>query len=77
MMNGISMNGAAVWFGAQGWFMLLIAVVVVLPFWKIFSKAGFPGWLSLLMLVPLVNLITLYVIAFSRWPARRDPELLK
>ncbi len=51
-------------------FMLLVALVlVVVPFWQIFTKAGYSGWLSLLMLVPLVNLITLWFLAFSSWPA--------
>ena len=47
---------------------VLIAVVVgIVPYWKIFSKAGFSGWISLLMLVPLLNLVVLYVVAFSEW----------
>jgi len=41
--------------------------IFVIPYWKIFSKAGFAGALSLLMIIPLVNLIVLYVIAFSEW----------
>ena len=41
--------------------------VLILPYWKIFSKAGFSGWLALLMILPLVNLIVLYVVAFSDW----------
>jgi len=48
-------------------------VVIVVPFWMIFKKSGFPGALSLLMVVPMVNLIMLYILAFSRWkvvPAR-------
>jgi hypothetical protein len=39
----------------------------IIPYWKIFSKAGFAGALSLLMVVPLVNLIVLYIVAFSEW----------
>jgi peptidoglycan biosynthesis protein MviN/MurJ (putative lipid II flippase) len=47
---------------------VLIAVVVgILPYWKIFSKAGFSGWMSLLMLVPLLNVVVLYIVAFSQW----------
>jgi hypothetical protein len=41
-------------------------LLTVIPFWAIFRKTGFSGALSLLMLVPGVNLILLYVVAFSR-----------
>ena len=50
---------------------LVMAVVVVIPFWRICSKAGYPGWLSVLILIPLVNLVFLYVLAFSEWPSDR------
>ena len=78
MMSGMqmgAMTGMGGWFGAHGLILLLWVAVIILPFWKIFSKAGFSGWLSLLLLVPVVNLIVLYVIAFARWPARRVPDL--
>ena len=47
---------------------VVIAVVVgIVPYWKIFGKAGFSPWISLLMLVPLMNLVVLYIVAFSQW----------
>ena len=46
--------------------MTAFLIVAVVPFWPLFRKAGFSGTLSLLMLVPGVNLILLYVVAFSR-----------
>lgn len=49
--------------------MLVMAVIIILPFWFIFSKAGYSKWLSLLMVVPLVNIILLYFLAFSKWPS--------
>jgi hypothetical protein len=49
--------------------LLLMAVVVVWPFWRIFSKAGFTGWLAIGMLFPLVNLILVFYLAFAEWPA--------
>jgi hypothetical protein len=49
---------------------LILAVIFVVPFWKIFQKAGFPPALSLLMLVPVVNLIAIYFVAFASWPCR-------
>lgn len=55
--------------GSVGPFMMLImAAVMIVPFWFIFSKAGYSKWLSLLMIVPLVNMILLYFLAFSQWP---------
>jgi hypothetical protein len=53
-----------------GPFMFLVfAALIVVPFWVIFAKAGFPRWLSLLMVIPLANLVMLYVFAFSAWPS--------
>jgi hypothetical protein len=43
-------------------------ILVVLPFWKIFSRAGFTGWLSLALLIPIINIIALYYLAFAEWP---------
>jgi hypothetical protein len=56
---------------------LVVVLIVIIPYWKIFGKAGFPRVLSILMLVPLVNLIVLYVVAFSQWrvvPARTENQ---
>jgi len=44
-----------------------IGAVTLPPFWVIFRKAGFSPWLSLLIYVPLINPITLYDVAFSKW----------
>jgi hypothetical protein len=46
---------------------LYIALLVV-PIAKILSKAGFSGWWSLLAILPIVNIICLWVFAFVRWP---------
>jgi hypothetical protein len=51
--------------------LLILAAVIIIPFWQIFSKAGYSGWFSLLMVLPLINLIALYVLAFSDWPSLR------
>ncbi|MES1945343.1 hypothetical protein PC39_14547 [Salinisphaera sp. PC39] len=59
------------WFGGHWLFMLLWVAIILPPFWQIFSKAGFSGWLSLLMLIPLANLVVLYIVAFAEWPASK------
>jgi ATP-dependent Zn protease len=47
--------------------LILAALLAIPPFWVIFRKAGFQPVLSILVLVPLANLIVLYIVAFSRW----------
>jgi|HubBroStandDraft_6_1064221.scaffolds.fasta_scaffold67783_3 hypothetical protein len=50
-----------------GFFGLMISIVVVIPYWFIFKKAGFSPFLAVLMVLPLINLVMLYFLAFSRW----------
>jgi len=49
-------------------FLSLMWGLIIWPVWIIFSKAGFTGWLSLLLLVPVLNILVLYYVAFSKWP---------
>ncbi len=68
--------------GAQELIVLFLgfvsALLVTWPFWRIFSKAGFPGWLAIGMVIPLVHLVLLCYLAFAEWPAlsrsRSRPE---
>ncbi|QNI34965.1 hypothetical protein H7849_12910 [Alloacidobacterium dinghuense] len=48
-------------------FIIIGSLIVVIPYWMIFKKAGFPPFLGILMVVPIVNLVLLYVLAFSPW----------
>jgi hypothetical protein len=48
-------------------FISIGCIIKVIPYWQIFKKAGFPAATSLLMLVPLANLVILYIVAFSQW----------
>lgn len=58
--------------GGGGYLVMLVwAVIVVIPFWRICQKAGYPGALGLLVIVPLVNLVFLYYLAFATWPAHK------
>lgn len=59
-----------------GWEILLFLVlgaIIVVPFWRLFQRTGHSGALGLLMMIPLANLIMLYVLAFGDWPV--DAEL--
>lgn len=48
---------------------LIFAIII---YWRIFSKAGYSGARSLLMLIPVVNLIIIIMFAFSEWPIQRE-----
>jgi hypothetical protein len=59
------------------WILASGAVLFVIPVWKICTKAGYPGQLSLLGLVPIANIVLLYYLAFAEWPSQRkvtEPE---
>ena len=55
------------------WF-IIVALIMIIPFWKIFQKAGFNGALAILMLVPIVNLVMIFFLAFADWPALRRTQ---
>ena len=68
MKLGVTMDNVTIIRIVAGLMAILVFLpIFVIPYWKIFSKAGFAGALSLLMIVPFVNLIVLYVVAFSKW----------
>jgi len=50
---------------------LLMLFVIIIPLWKIVKKTGHHGALSLLFIIPLLNIIMLYFLAFSVWPIER------
>ena len=53
-------------------FAIISAALTVIALWKICSKAGFNGALSLLMLLPIANIVLLLYIAFAEWPALKN-----
>ncbi len=55
----------------------IIGIIIILPNWKMFSKAGFSGWWSLLMIVPVINILLEYYLAFAEWPIHRELLMLR
>lgn len=41
------------------------AILEIVAMWRIFEKCGYSGPLSLLLLLPIVNLVILLVVAFG------------
>jgi hypothetical protein len=68
MDNWMWMTG----FGIAHWFFFVVMVAVVLyPVGRILNRIGLSPFWSLLIFVPVVNLIALWVLAFSGWPLER------
>lgn len=55
-------------------FFLIFAVIIIIPYWFIWKKAGFSPWFSLLMFIPLLNFVMLYVLAFAEWKVVPVPQ---
>jgi uncharacterized membrane protein YhaH (DUF805 family) len=71
--------GAALgaFFAAYAIFLLIILVISIIIYWRIATKAGYPGAYSLLLLIPVVNLIVIIMFAFTEWPIERDLKALR
>lgn len=48
---------------------LIYFLILGIPIMKILNKAGYSRAWILILIVPLVNLVMLWVFAFARWPA--------
>jgi amino acid permease len=48
---------------------IFLALVLIVPMWRIFDRAGLNPYLSLILFVPFFGLvIVLLMLAFTRWP---------
>ena len=59
-------------FGCMFWIILLLAGIAfpIFCFWRIFTKAGYNGAMSLIWLIPAVGpIIVISILAFGAWPA--------
>jgi hypothetical protein len=64
--------------GVFGCSLLLFMVAIgVFIWWRIFAKAGFGGPFGLLMVIPVVNLVMLFVLAFAKWPVEKELDELR
>jgi hypothetical protein len=55
-----------------------VAILFAITLWfMVFKRTGMNPWLSLLMFVPLVNLVMLIILAFTEWPIQREVKALR
>ena len=60
----------------MSWFLstIIMGLIIIIPFWRIFQKAGFNGALSLLMFIPIINIIVIFYLAFAEWPSQKKGQ---
>jgi hypothetical protein len=54
MMGG---GGGFLWF-------LIIAALVIVPFWRLLPRFGIPNWVALAAIIPFGAIVLLWVMAF-------------
>ena len=52
------MGGNLIWF-------LIVAVLIVVPFWKLLPRYGISPYFALLAAIPAIALVLLWIIAFK------------
>lgn len=54
---------------------VLVALVLIIPTWRICVRAGFSGAWSLLHLIPVIgSFIVMAILAFGDWPNGEAPS---
>jgi hypothetical protein len=44
--------------------LLIFAVLVIVPFWRLLPQFGIPSWVALVALIPFGAIVLLWVLAF-------------
>jgi uncharacterized membrane protein YhaH (DUF805 family) len=69
-------TGLAAFFAAMGvlWFLVFLVLFVfsIYCVWRVAVKCGYPGAYSLLLLIPVVNIILQLIWVFSEWPIEAE-----
>jgi hypothetical protein len=56
---------------------LIVGGLLLFLFWKVFTKAGYPGYFALAMFIPIVNLALWCFLAFAEWPVLKELKALR
>jgi hypothetical protein len=51
-----------------------MVAVVVYPVGRILNRIGFSPLWAIVVFIPLLNLIALWILAFTEWPGGREGE---
>lgn len=69
------------WFGAFFFYWLVVALALlafqIYCYWRVAEKCGYAGAWSLLMLVPVANIVISLIWVFSEWPIEAELKRLR
>lgn len=54
------------------WF-AVVGLVFLWPISKVLVRTGFSPWYCLLAIVPVINVVALWLFATSEWPTMKGP----
>ena len=56
-------------------FYIIVGIFFLIAWGQIFAKAGHSGWLALIFVIPIANIILFFWFAFSTWPIHRGGNI--
>jgi len=52
------------------WLIIIFFIVILsFPIARILSRIGFSKWWTIVYFIPFVNIVGIWILAYSRWPA--------
>ena len=53
----------------QGLFVIFLVAALSIPIARILTRIGYSKWWTIVYFIPFVNIIGIWILAYSRWPA--------
>ena len=60
------MGSLSIW---QWLFVIFLIVVLSIPIARILTRIGYSKWWTIVYFIPFVNIVGIWILAYSRWPA--------
>ena len=60
------MGSLSIW---QWLFVIFLIVVLSIPISRILTRIGYSKWWTIVYFIPFVNIVGIWILAYSRWPA--------
>ena len=60
------MGSLSIW---QWLFVIFLIVVMSIPIARILTRLGYSKWWTIVYFIPFVNIVGIWILAYSRWPA--------